>query len=159
MTSHHSDPTSNLDPTLIVGYSGKPSSDDVVLVAADLARRAGIRLHVVHAICLADYPIDPDASDWEEQATATVAEQRRHVESLLAATATQWSYEALRGIPAVVLTRVANQQNALLIVLGGPGKSLFQAIRLGGASVSRNVIGRQPRPVLVVPASHTSHAA
>jgi nucleotide-binding universal stress UspA family protein len=159
VTWHHFDPTSGTDPTLVVGYSGKPSSDGVVLVAADLARRAGASLHVVHAICRDDYPINPEAADWEEQAAARVAEQRRHAEDLLASTSTRWIYEAIRGTPAAVLARISEEQNALLIVLGGPAKGLLHALRLDRASVSRNVIDSQLRPVLVVPLSHDSHAA
>jgi nucleotide-binding universal stress UspA family protein len=58
----------------------------------------------------------------------------------------------LHGDPASELTRVATDQHALVIVLGTRGEGVRQALsRLIEPSVSHGVIGRQHRPVLVVP--------
>jgi nucleotide-binding universal stress UspA family protein len=139
-------------PTLFVGHGRDPSSDHAVTVAADFARRLGARLHVVHAICLDDYPTDPDAADWEEQGAAAVAEQHRHVEELLADIPVQWSYEARHGEPSAVLARAADEHDALMIVVGTRGEGLSRTLaRLTDPSVSHGVIGHQRRPVLVVP--------
>jgi nucleotide-binding universal stress UspA family protein len=150
----HTDPEPAM-PTLILGHGRDPSSDHALTVAADLGRRLGARLHVVHAICLEDYPIDPDAADWEEQGAAAVAEERRHVEHLLADAPLQWSHEARRGEPAAVLTRAADEYDALMIVVGSRGEGLRRALaRLADPSVSHGVIGHQRHPVLVVPLPH-----
>jgi nucleotide-binding universal stress UspA family protein len=151
----HTDPAPAMEPTLIVGQGRDPSSARALLVAVDLGRRLGARLHVVHAICLEDYPIDPDAWDWEEQGAAAVAELRRQVEHILADAPVRWSYEARRGEPAVVLTRAADEHHALMIVVGSRGEGLRRALaRLADPSVSHGVIGHQHRPVLVVPLPH-----
>jgi nucleotide-binding universal stress UspA family protein len=152
--SGHTDPDT-ATPTLVIGHGHDPSSDHALTVAADLGRRLGARLHVVHAICLEDYPVDPDAWDWEEQGAAAVAAERRKVEHLLADARLQWSHEARRGEPADVLTRAADERDALMIVVGSRGEGLRRALaRLVDPSVSHGVIGHQRRPVLVVPLPH-----
>lgn len=159
MTSH-SDPFPAAEPTVLVGHGRDPSSDHALVVAADFARRLGAHLHVVHAICLDDYPIDPDAADWEEQGAAAVAEQRRRVEQVLADSPVRWTYEARRGEPPAVLTRAANEHNTLMIVVGSRGEGLRRALaRLADPSVSHRVIGHQQYPVLVVPLRCTANTA
>lgn len=139
-------------PTLVLGHGRDRSSDHALTVAVDLGRRLGARLRVVHAICLDDYPNDPDTWGWEEAATAAVAAERRHVETLLADAPLQWSYEAHPGEPAAVLTRAADEHDALMIVVGSRGEGLRRALaRLADPSVSHGVIGHQRHPVLVVP--------
>jgi nucleotide-binding universal stress UspA family protein len=139
-------------PTLVVGHSQDPSSDYALAAAVDLARRVRGRLHVVHVIETKDYPVDSDAADWEQQGAAVIAEQRRRVETRLRDAGVPWSYEDRHGDPASELTRVATDQHALMIVLGTRGEGVRQALsRLIEPSVSHGVIGRQHRPVLVVP--------
>jgi hypothetical protein len=65
---------------LVVGHRRSCGSDDVLSVAGDLARRLGAVVHVVHAISLDDYPVDPDAADWEDQAARELEDQRMEVE-------------------------------------------------------------------------------
>jgi nucleotide-binding universal stress UspA family protein len=125
----------------------------VLRVAADLARRLGAVVHVVHAISLDDYPVDPDADDWEAQAARALRGQRAEVEAALTAVVSGWSYHAARGDPVKLLCAVAEEQDALMIVVGTRGEGAGAALaRLLNRSVSRAVIGRQRRPVLVVPA-------
>ena len=140
------------DPTLLVGHGRDPSSDHALLAAVDLGRRLGGRLHVVHVIDLHDYPINVDAPDWEERGAAAVAAEQKHVERLLADAPVPWSYEARDGDPANVLCRAADENNALLIVVGSRGEGLRRTLgRLMDPSISHGVIQRQHRPVLVVP--------
>ncbi len=63
-------PAPELTPAfdIVVGVNRDPASQEALIVAADLARRLHAHLHVVHVVDLADYPIDPDASDWEQRA-------------------------------------------------------------------------------------------
>jgi nucleotide-binding universal stress UspA family protein len=156
----HSAPVPAAQPTVSVGHGRDPSSDHAVAVAADLAWRLGARLLVVHAMCLDDYPIDPDAADWEERAAATVAEQRRHVARLLADSPVRWSYESHPGEPSAVLARAADEHDALLIVVGTRGEGPRRALaRLADPSVSHGVIGHQDRPILVVPLPEPGNTA
>ena len=144
--------TGGTAPTLVVGHSRHPSSDFALAAAVDLARRVGGRLHVVHVIETKDYPVDSDAADWEQQGAAVIAEQRRRVEARLRDAGVPWSYVDRHGDPASELARVATDQHALMIVLGTRGEGVRQALsRLIEPSVSHGVIGRQHRPVLVVP--------
>ncbi|MEU7810831.1 universal stress protein [Pseudonocardia sp. NPDC049154] len=137
---------------LVLGHDGRHRSDTALIVAADLARRLRGKLHVVHSIDLSDYPIDPDAADWEQQSQRALDEQYRRVAEMLAGCETGWSYHAWRGDPVELLTAVAEETDALMIVVGsrgeGPGKVIDRVFE---RSVSHGLIARQPRPVLVVP--------
>jgi nucleotide-binding universal stress UspA family protein len=122
----------------------------------------GAVVHVVHAISLDDYPVDPDAADWEDQAARELEDQRMEVESALTGVVPGWSYHAARGDPVHLLDAVAEEYDALMIIVGTRGEGAGAALsRLLNRSVSRAVIGRQQRPVLVVPSrpddSSSSH--
>ncbi len=140
------------DTSLVVGHSPHPASDAALRVAVDLARRLRADLHVVHGVDLFDYPVDPDAADWEQQARRSLDAQRRRVEAALADAPLGWTYQAAHGDPARLIAGVAEETDALMIVVGshgeGPGAT-FE--RLLAGSVSRTVLRRQHRPVLVVP--------
>jgi nucleotide-binding universal stress UspA family protein len=143
--------------TLLVGYSPGSGGDHALTVAADLALRLGARVHVVHVITLEDYPIDPDAADWEEQARHHLARQRDTVTRVLADRGLAGDYETRRGDPADELCRAADEQDALLIVVGTRGEGLRVVVpRLLEPSVSHTVIRHQHRPVLVVPPPATA---
>jgi nucleotide-binding universal stress UspA family protein len=139
---------------LVVGHDRSPESDHALVVAIDLARQLQAFLHVVHAVGLDDYPINPDATDWEQQAANVLEAQRRTVEDLLTGFAPQWRYYTARGDPVELLVAVAEAHDALMIVVGTRGGGLAAALaRMLGRSVSRQVALRQRRPVLVVPSS------
>jgi hypothetical protein len=53
-------------------------------VAADITRRMDPHLHIAHGVDLGDYPIDPDALDWEEQAACALVEEHEQVRIALA---------------------------------------------------------------------------
>jgi nucleotide-binding universal stress UspA family protein len=109
----------------------------------------------VHGVNLDDYPIDPDAADWEEQARRVLDAQRSRVETVLAGSGGGWSYHAGRGDPVGVITAVADDHDALMIVVGSRGEGAGAAIeRVLGGSVSRGVLRHGRRPVLIVPTDH-----
>ena len=140
------------NPVLVVGHCRSRGSKDVLEVARDLARRMDA---VVHAISLDDYPVDPDADDWEDQAAQVLAGQRAEVARALTGVVPGWSYHAARGDPVELLAAVAEEHDALMIIVGNRGDGPAAALnRLLHRSVSRAVIGRQRRPVLVVPLAH-----
>ena len=149
--------TSSKNPanTLIVGHCRDTASDNALAVAAELGRRLGAQLHVVHAAVLEDYPVDPDAADWEEQGERTLAEERHHVEAALTRTGLPWTYQSCRGNPAKALATAAGEHDALMIIVGTRGEGLRAALsRLAQPSVSHALIEHQGRPVLVVPPPH-----
>jgi nucleotide-binding universal stress UspA family protein len=147
----HRPPSADTRAVLVVGHDRFPRSDAALIAAADLARRLHAIVHVVHAVSLRDYPIDPDAADWEEQAAGILDMQRRTVEGILADTVPDWRYHTGRGDPVELLAAVAEAHDALMIVVGTRGTGAPAVLeRLFGRSVSRGVIRRQRRPVLVV---------
>jgi nucleotide-binding universal stress UspA family protein len=137
---------------LVLGHSRDPASDRALEVAADLAMRLHAHLHVVHAIDLGDYPIDPDAADWEQQGRRTLAAEHDHVRSVLAGRPVGWSHHAWHGDPVTLLATVAEEQQALMIIVGTRGEGFAAAVgRLVRRSVSHGLVGDGRRPVLVVP--------
>jgi nucleotide-binding universal stress UspA family protein len=138
--------------TLVVGFARDDVSRAALAVAADLAGRLAARLVVVHAVDLTDYPVDPEADDWEEQARRTLAEERSTVQQLLATHRFGWCYEAHPGSPVDALVTVAEAHDALLIVVGRHRSQVSEGVRrLLGGSVSRRLVAAAGRPVLVVP--------
>lgn len=137
---------------LVVGYDRSPASQEAIRVAVDLATRLGAELHVLHVVDLHDFPIDPDSSDWEEQAQRTLEQERHQAEHLLAVCPGTWTYHIERGDPVRALTTLADDLHALLIVVGTRGGGLGSAVqRLLDGSVSRRLVKGHCRPVLVVP--------
>lgn len=142
--------------TLLVGHTRDASSDHALEVAVDLGCRLGARLHVVHTFCLDPYPL-AEGFVWDraELSDALGAEERRHVENLLVDTSLSWAYEARHGDPATELARAADEQDALMIIVGTRGEGLLRGLaRWVDPSVSHGVIGCRRRPVLVVPLPH-----
>jgi nucleotide-binding universal stress UspA family protein len=140
---------------LVVGYGhGGETSQAALQVAGDLARRLKAHLHVVHAIDLGDYPIDPDADEWEESARTVLAKEQDEVRTMLEGHLEGWSYHAAHGRPAELLAAVADEHDALLVVVGSGGQGLTAALgRFMGGSTSHGLIHHCGRPVLVVPHS------
>lgn len=147
-------PTQEPMTTLVLGHGRDPGSARALQVAADLAGRLHAHLHVVHGVDLDDYPIDPDAADWDQQARRALAEQHDAVETVLAGTAAGWTYHTSRAEPAALIVAVAEEHDALMVIVGTRGEGFGAAVeRLLGRSVSHGVIAGGHRPVLVVPAA------
>ena len=137
---------------LIVGHCRDTASDNALAVAAELGRRIGAQLHVVHAVVIDDYPVDSDAADWEEQGERTLNAERHDVEAALTRTGLPWTYQSCRGNPAKALATAADEHDALMIVIGTRGEGFRATLsRLIQPSVSHALIEYQHRPVLIVP--------
>jgi nucleotide-binding universal stress UspA family protein len=139
---------------LVVGVDQSPATVPTLTCATALATRLHARLEVVHVVDLSDYPIDPDHPDWETAAGAALDEQRQHVTRALTSFPGTWAFHVRQGSTATVLTAMANQNHALMIVLGtgrrGPAAALA---RMVDGSVIRALTTPQHQvPVLVVPA-------
>lgn len=136
---------------LVVGFDRRPESEAALRVAADMGRRLRARLRVVHAIDLADYPIDPDEVEWEDQARRALASERQTVAEVLADYPESWSYQVWRSSPTHAIIWAADQVDALMIVVGKRGEGWRTVLdRLVSPSVSHRLINRCGRPVLVV---------
>ncbi|HWD04827.1 MAG TPA: universal stress protein [Amycolatopsis sp.] len=143
---------------LVAGYERDGNGDEVLLAARDLAERLDAALHVVHTVCLSDYPVDPDSSDWEEQARHTLAEEHEAARRILAQCHTPWSYHAGHGDPVRLLRTVADECDALMFVVGSRGENVGAWVSrlVGHSSVSHGLIKRSHRLVTVVPTARHS---
>lgn len=141
------------DGGLVVGYDQRPAAAAAIRLAASLATRLSVDVHVVHAIDLSDYPLDPDASDWEERAEQTCLQEKSAVERLMADFAGAWTYHAERGDPLRVLAAVATEHDALMVIIGSHGDGFGTTLmRVFDGSVERRLLSKHlSRPVLVVP--------
>ncbi|SFO59401.1 Nucleotide-binding universal stress protein, UspA family [Pseudonocardia ammonioxydans] len=139
--------------SIVAGYAHDEVADHALITAADLAARLGAAVHTVHTIDLIDYPVDPDSSTWEDDARATLAEERDRVDTVLTAAGVPWTYYATQGNPVALLCRLAAEHNALCSVVGThgetPGERLTRLLR--GRSVSHGLLRASDRPVLLVP--------
>jgi nucleotide-binding universal stress UspA family protein len=133
-------------PVLVVGSGATPPATASSL-SRSTSRSASAHICTVHVVTLEDYPVDPDAADWEEQARRAVAVHRQRVAEELVDAEVSWSYETRHGEPAVELAAVAEDRAALYIIVGTPGEGPLHALsRLLRPSVSHAVIGHQHQP-------------
>ena len=143
--------------SIVVGHDRGPESNEVLVVALDLARRLTAHLHIVHAVDLRDYPIDPELDDWEDHAREKLAEERIAVRLAMRSHDWGWTFQIGRGDPAKLLIGVANEHNALMIAVGSRGEGLHVLLeRFLSTSVSHRLIQYANRPVLVVRHGGTS---
>lgn len=139
--------------SIVVGYDRTLAAQVALHTAAELAGDLSEALHVVHIADLADYPIDPDTWDWEQQAEQALAEERDTVSDLLHRYSLPWTYHARHGHPVQILTDTAEAEHARMIVIGAPEEGLTGGLQrfLSGGSVEHGLIRNAGRPVLVVP--------
>ena len=129
------------------------AADAALAVAVDLAQRLGAHVHVVHCIAIEEFGVDPDTEQFEEERDRNVARERESIEAALRGSAVAWSYHEERGEPSARLRHLADDCEALFIVVGASHQGVFH--HLTGASVSRRLLHDQQRPVLVVPPAQT----
>lgn len=139
-------------PSLVVGYRDGPECINALRFAVGLAAQLNASIHVVHVVDLADYPVDPDEVDWEEEAERTLEQEEARVGTAMAEHQGEWTYQSRRGNPLTLLRQAGDQHDALMVIVGThgdrPGASLA---RLLGGSVSRGLVRHLHRPVLIVP--------
>ena len=137
---------------LVVGWDRQPASAAALRFAVDLSGRLEAHLHVVHIADFDDLPVDPDAWDWEEQFRSSVEAHAVHARALLDGLGANWTYHAAHGRPSDVLADLAEEVDAVMIVLGAPRGGLHSFIdTFAGQSVSHQLMRRHGRPVLLVP--------
>lgn len=137
---------------IVLGWDLQPASSAALRFAVALARRLNAHLHVVHVADLDDTPVDPDAWDWEAQLDQRLAEDATTARALLDQLHARWTYHAEHGRPSDVIADLADQTDALMIILGGPrGGMRSFAETLAGVSVSHQLTRQHGRPVLIVP--------
>lgn len=96
------------------------------------------------------FPVDPDQAD--ETVETVTPELRRAVAAAVGDHGVSWSIRALAGAPAQELAHLADELDAVMIVVGTREPGLMGSVRqFFNGSVAVQLAHRQPRPVLVVP--------
>ena len=136
---------------IVVGTDGSKPAAVAVRQATDLARREGARLHLVAAY--------PDPQVLREKITGGATAQNvdlrgvaisvlKRAEHYVRDQGLELETHAREGDPAEVILRVANEQQADLIVVGSRGLTGIKRFLLG--SVSNKVSHHAPCSVMIV---------
>jgi nucleotide-binding universal stress UspA family protein len=137
---------------LVVGWDRQPASAAALRFAVGLAQRLGAHLHVVHIADFDDLPVDPDAWDWEQQFHDSLEAHAVGARALLNELGANWTYHAMHGRPPDVLADLAEEVDAVMIVLGAPRGGMHSFIdTFAGQSVSYQLSRKHGRAVLLVP--------
>lgn len=115
-------------PCLVVGFDHRPNAEAALRWAAELATPLQADLHIVHVVDIADAGPDPDASDWEAQTTRCVEAQQHQASEMLADFPGHWTYQTRRGQPSRVLSNLANEKHALMIIVGARRTGILSTI-------------------------------
>lgn len=138
---------------LVVGWDTHPPSTAALHFGIDMGRRLDACVHVVHILDMDDEPLDPDSDSWEDQARIAVDAAEAEALKELASQGVAWKYHSAYGPAAATLLGVAQQYEALMIILGSPRGGLASALdTLLGQSVSHRLIGAKSVPLVLVPA-------
>lgn len=138
---------------LVVGWDHYPPSTAALRFAIDMARRLDAHVHVVHIQDMDDEPLDPDSDSWESQSRTAIAAAETAAREELASGEVSWEYHRAHGPAAVQLLAVAQQCDALMIILGSPrGGPASVLDTFLGQSVSHRLIGARRVPLVLVPA-------
>ncbi|MGH3726415.1 MAG: universal stress protein [Mycobacterium sp.] len=137
---------------LVVGWDSHPPSTAALHFAVDLAGRLGACVHVVHILDMDDEPLDLDTDSWESQSRMAISAAEAEAREELAGLDVAWEYHRAHGPAAVQLLAVAQQHQALMIILGSPRGGPASALDvLLGQSVSHRLIGAKRFPLVLVP--------
>ncbi|AMU26095.1 Hypothetical protein ERS075564_04726 [Mycobacteroides abscessus] len=138
---------------LVVGWDHYSPSTAALRFAIDMARRLNAHVHVVHIQDMDDEPLDPDCDSWESQSRTGIAAAETSARDEFSAGDVSWEYHRAHGPAAVQLLGVAQQCDALMIILGSPRGGPASALdTLLGQSVSHRLIGARRVPLVLVPA-------
>jgi nucleotide-binding universal stress UspA family protein len=137
---------------LVVGWDRQPASAAALRFAVGLSQRLDAHLHVVHIADVDDMPVDPDAWDWEQEFHDSLEAHAVGARALLDELGANWTYHAAHGRPSDVLADLAEEVDAVMIVLGAPRGGVHSFIdTFAGQSVSHQLTLKHGRAVLLVP--------
>lgn len=130
----------------VAGDYARAFDAELVCVAVDATRYAYQELPDG---TLLTSPIDPDLAALEPMFSE---ERLAEIDGLLGPRGVRWSLRELVGVAADALMRVAEEEHALMIVLGARQGGVRGALRnVFTGSVALRLAHRQYRPVVVVP--------
>lgn len=143
----------------LVAVDEDPQAKKVIEIAGELAQKTGASVIVCHVMPEDQYQRIEERQrreDVEQPISITQAEERAQVIASDAALGLKsygvdFETEGRMGEPAEVIVTLAKEEGADLIVLGFEGLRGLERLRALG-SVSRAVMEKTERPVLVIPA-------
>jgi nucleotide-binding universal stress UspA family protein len=140
--------------TIILALDGSEGSRPAVPVAADLARRYGAKIVIVHVDerIAAKGGVVPVMADEDK-----IQAELQQLAAKLSEEGIETSFETLEvilGGPAQAIEQFADQIGADLVVAGRRGHSPVVGLLLG--SVALRLLGTSRRPVLAVPQESAS---
>jgi nucleotide-binding universal stress UspA family protein len=152
-TVHQSWEYERLQPGgVVVGVDGSPESIAALNTAASIARSQRWALHVVSVLSpFPSYQIDPGLSESRNNTDELRIQLRgASVQNLMEAAGADagWTHEVVMGRPARMITHIAGQRGANLIVMGRREHGLMD--RITGAETSLQVMRLSSIPVLAV---------
>jgi nucleotide-binding universal stress UspA family protein len=138
---------------IVVGYHPSQASLHALGVAKDFGIRMDAEVHVVHGIDLGDFPINPDAVDWEAKAAALIQAEKETVETAMADYPGRWAYHELRKGAYEAIYQIAETFQPAMIVVGHRRSNHGRLTEyLGGLSLGRRLLNGSGYPVLLVTA-------
>ena len=141
---------------IVVGVDGSPTSREAMRWAVCLGRALGDEVVAVHSVGLLEAAHDPAAPP--ESWRAGVRDVVEHTWCApLEDAGVPHRIEVVDGHPVDVLLRVADREDAALVVLGARGVGSHEERALG--STSLRVLQAARAPTLVVPTPREAHPA
>jgi nucleotide-binding universal stress UspA family protein len=136
---------------IVCGVDGSTVSREALRTADRLSEQLGLSLVVAHVVPVRPLRARPNAASGASATTDEIAAGEELLrEQCDAAGLAQARRRLLVGRPAERLAELADELEAGLIVVGSRGQRLRQAAVVG--SVSSELLGLAPCPVLVLPA-------
>jgi nucleotide-binding universal stress UspA family protein len=130
---------------VLLATDGSAEAELAERAAADLARRTGAELYLVHAWQYVPHPVVVDYEEYETQARQTLEDAGRRIEESGVGVAGK---RLLSGPPVDEILDAAEEAEARLVVVGSRGLGALRGLLLG--SVSAGVVHHSRVPVLVV---------
>ena len=134
---------------IVAGYHSSQASLHALAVAKSVGTPMSAEIHVVHGIELLDYPLDPEAPDWEKQGEAFVEGERETVETVMADYVGPWHYHQVRGSAYRAICQLAETCEPMMVIVGRRHVNRV-AERLGSHSLMERLFDGCSCPVLVV---------
>ena len=133
-----------------VGHSRGQS--DTLESAISLGESLEAELLAIHVVDVKDYPIDPDAMDYEKVGRASYAVTADHVATRLKDYPYGWRWIVTKGSVHQKIVEVAKEQNCQLIIVGtdlqSSTKGTLQRVH---TTMAGKVTALSAIPVLIVP--------
>jgi nucleotide-binding universal stress UspA family protein len=146
------------EASIVCGVDGSDHSLAAVRLAADLAKRLGLRLIVVHAVAdfssYVSYPGGRGGTSPSTQPDTARKAAQEVVDAAVAAAGGDATGVVESGLPWDALDDVADRENGQLVVVAARGQSAARAAVLGSAAAKLATDGRHPLVVLPEAAEH-----